>query len=514
MAETPVFKLNLPADSTRVADTPMIMRDDAQKIEAVLIGQEADVNAAKDAAQTAEAAARAAAGLVDAPASEVVVSTVKRDGAAFPYLREAFGITESACPEFQGPLKAALQMRHRAPATIIFAGSSTTAAAGDPPAQRWVNMIASAAGANAVLSEAQAVAAAPLSTGINVINAGIGGTTSANYITEARIPGFGTIDPSLIVHMVGSNDAANGMHPATYEANLRNVLDALDATIDGPVGHLLIHSYQRYDVALKYPWEDYRAALWNIAHDRTNTTMLDISGAFAAVGVPGDDPLDFIQNDLIHMRYQGHIFMTSLLGPVLDLPAKHAPVSSRLWSDSFSGGNTETILGRSTDQQLGGAVPTVWTGADALKISNGKAVPRGFHATWFEGAQATSSNYEFGVKLDVLPTDPSGFYIDVRRQATVGSPDGYRARVNPNGDVILTKRTGGSNTDLVAGINITVPALISLQVMDDVLQLSIDREPMATIKDSSVSAPGYAGLAGVSAAAGFQIDSVYLDYLS
>ena len=78
--------------------------------------------------------------------------------------------------------------------------------------------------------------------------------------------------------------------------------------------HVLAHSFGRWDVAGAYSWSLYGAALKEIADSRPNrVAYVDVSGAFAALGVPSSDPLDVISTDNIHANDLGHAILADAM---------------------------------------------------------------------------------------------------------------------------------------------------------------------------------------------------------
>lgn len=153
------------------------------------------------------------------------------------------------------------------------------------------------------------------SAGLHLYNAAAPSTHGGTYLPASKAEKIGALDPALVIHMVGSNDWAGGRTPATYEADMRAALARCDSEIPGPVQHVFVHSFPRPDIngPGAYPWGDYLAVLRFVVEERADSAVLDISDAFARVGVPGSDPLSLISGDGVHPSTDGDAFITELL---------------------------------------------------------------------------------------------------------------------------------------------------------------------------------------------------------
>lgn len=224
-----------------------------------------------------------------------------------------------------GLMRISLSTRDVGPRVIVYTGSSTTE--GDDAtteARRYVNILTASLQAVYPLRSGdpspgmrtlpQAVAAT-LTAGVQGVNAGDGGTTASNYLTTSTIEDIASLDPSVIMHMVGSNDFASGVAPATYKTNLLNKVNALDAQITVPHIHIFVQPYQRMDVGSPaHPWADYGQAMREIAEASENTRVyIDLNPHYVLAGVPGADPYGLILADNIHQGDEGHAVMAELI---------------------------------------------------------------------------------------------------------------------------------------------------------------------------------------------------------
>ena len=230
-------------------------------------------------------------------------------------------------PAALGPWWAACAKRTTQPARAVFLGSSTTAGYNaTAPENRWVNRLItqmqgiypSGSGETAVMQLSAGSAAPPTAPGIQGFNAGIAATTSATYCQAATLYGIGVLNPTLVVHMIGSNDSVPGTFFVPVEQYKANVLAAIDSMASHRA-HLLVHTYRRFGTSVtKAQWAAYGAALREIAEERANVAFLDISGDYEqAYGTT--DPLDLIDTDMVHQTDAGHAFMAETIALYLGL---------------------------------------------------------------------------------------------------------------------------------------------------------------------------------------------------
>lgn len=218
---------------------------------------------------------------------------------------------------------------------VAYVGSSTTVGNNaSTPGARYVNLLsaafrtwAGAAGSTLALDGS----AAPTTPGLHARNGGVSGATSATYVPAATHGFITTLQPQLVIHMIGSNDYGNSLDPATYKANVQTVIDAIDAEVTGPVLHILVNTYQRMDVTGSYAYATYGAKLAELANTNDNAMYVDLNPAYIAVGIPGADPLNYIDVDNLHQNDAGHAFMASTL---FDLLVTNPPGTGTEDSDS------------------------------------------------------------------------------------------------------------------------------------------------------------------------------------
>lgn len=233
-------------------------------------------------------------------------------------------------PEFGhplGPFYAALARRNTTPAKAVFLGSSTTANAGaSVPEKGWVGCFngrmqaayPSSTGTETPVRPISDATSSPSSApGVQFINGGIAGATSATYCTSLTLYGIGIINPDVVFHMIGSNDSVLGatyVSPNNYRSNVNKAIDDIDAlSASGtPVCHVLVHAFRRFGVT-ESVWNEYREVLLRIANKRRNVMFVDISAPFEGVRHISPDPYDVIAPDITHPTDTGHAVIADLV---------------------------------------------------------------------------------------------------------------------------------------------------------------------------------------------------------
>jgi lysophospholipase L1-like esterase len=220
-----------------------------------------------------------------------------------------------------------------APLVIVGAGSSTTAGGNSSSIEkRWLNRFASAASAAAnsavqsqTLPDAIQNGISPIGT--TLINAAIGGTVGSTYLTAKTARDIGRLSPTVVIHMVGSNDFARDIDPAVYGASIRERIQQIDDanTSSNPTLHVLVQSYQQSGPSVLdgvlFPWSEYGNQLSSIAQERSgNVVVVDLSNSYSQLGVPGNDPSELIDGDGVHQVDRGHAVMAELIRQAMGVP--------------------------------------------------------------------------------------------------------------------------------------------------------------------------------------------------
>ena len=439
-----------------------------------------------------------------------------------------------------------LATRTSSPCRLAFVGSSTTAGVNaTAPVNRYVNQLVAAfqqlypsgLGTETTVVDSTSADFGTLTTalGVHGYNAGEGGTTAATYLTSSEITKVAALNPRAVFHMVGSNDFANGVDPVAYKASLLSVVNSLKSSIAGPCVQVLVQPYERYDSTTHpYPWASYGQAMAEVAAANPFLFYLDLSAGYAALGVPGADPLGLMTADKIHQNNYGHAYMADSILRGLGLSAPAATVTAvaaaptgqsvtltRLASDSFAGANAATVVGRTSDSALGGnGRQWVGDGTNAYAIS-GQKLTRGANVVSFAGLPVGTFNAE--VSLTILAPESSGnpdnaLFVDLHRQSPNigGTPDAYRLYISGNMTLLLRRRIGGSLSPLT---DATAPYALGDRLAlrctrangTNTLEVRCNGTLVLSATDNNITTAGYAGLANTAVAAGFAVDDFALD---
>ena len=215
-------------------------------------------------------------------------------------------------------------------ANIVWLGSSSTYGVGaTTPDKRYTHLATAALGGGAVTHVGDSYPGRNTSPGVHGYVSAPGGANSQNYITDANRPWILWERPSLIVHMVGSNDSVDRepfMVPIDeYETSMGEQVDKLDAASPRPISHLLVHTYRRFDVTAA-KWATYGEALERVADARDNVAFLDVSQVYEAADIYNGDPDDLIYDaDALHPSDAGHALMAGLVAAELGVEAPVEP---------------------------------------------------------------------------------------------------------------------------------------------------------------------------------------------
>lgn len=340
----------------------------------------ADADAAATSAAASATSAANSAALVGAPADAAIAAAINGAGTETKTALNANYATTTALtskldkttadatykPRLSAiqRIQAGAAVRVLYPYRVVFLGSSTTVHGGaSGPEYGYVTQVIRAfqseypSGVNSVIPEApaQLLSATPDYTpGVKPFNGGIAGTTAANYVPQSSLDGIAVLNPSLFIHAVGSNDWATGVPIATYEANVRATIAAIDSRVTRPAVHVLVHAFPRRDTATPVAtWAEYGAALKRIADDSpTGRIYIDASGPFTATGLPATDPYALIGPDDIHGTDRAHALLAAQVIDTLIPPGIRAsPLGAEILAiDRF--GRADGALGNA---EIGGA---------------------------------------------------------------------------------------------------------------------------------------------------------------
>ena len=244
----------------------------------------------------------------------------------------------STAPLSRRALQSALRGQRTTGVNVVFAGSSTiqghqATSTDRRPAQRISGYLTSRPALTAVSGSAP-------TDGVQVWAWGIGGSTSANYLTSSHYTAVESINPTLMVHVIGSNDWAGSRTPAQYDASMRAHLAALKSASPKTV-HLLIGQHQRNSPATgSHPWEDYTAALRALAEeDPARVEFLDLWPRYASIGIPGSDPWGWLHSDGIHLTDESYRVFADWIAQHLGIPT--APGVAETYAGTLTGGSNK-----------------------------------------------------------------------------------------------------------------------------------------------------------------------------
>lgn len=168
-------------------------------------------------------------------------------------------------------------------------------------------------------------------SGLSLVSAGLGGSHSAMYATpdlrmRSHSRAVASLDPSLLIFMVGSNDYASQIHPDDYRDNMRAAVQAARAACDRDVPVLLVHGHRRYHPApAAHAWRDYGNALTAVADGLPDVGFLDLSVHFPVA--QWVDTTDLVGADGVHLTDAGHAWTGDLIADALLEPSGPARLS-------------------------------------------------------------------------------------------------------------------------------------------------------------------------------------------
>lgn len=171
-------------------------------------------------------------------------------------------------------------------------------------------------------------ASSPVPSGMQWYSGALGGVQSGNYLGSARVGAIAIVNPTYTIHMVGSNDYASGISINTYKANMEAAISAIDAVAPNTI-HVLIHGNGRRDITPPIAWENYGAALAEVAGvNPAKRVFIDVSDAFNILALNKDNFAGIVLPDNIHMGNEGHKFMADYLSALMGIPieSKYASI--------------------------------------------------------------------------------------------------------------------------------------------------------------------------------------------
>lgn len=228
--------------------------------------------------------------------------------------RVELGATAAQRPAL-APLTTALARRSTRPVRLLFLGSSTTYGVGASSAgMRYVDQVvgmlqrqfpSGVDGGPPVRDLQLSVDHPDDAPGVQGANGGLGGSTAATYFGVEHEYGLRVLQPTCVVHMIGSNDLVAGVPAALFQAEVEAVIRRIDSLSSRPPCHLLLQPVRRYQVSIER-WMEYREALRGVALARPRVTFVDVGAVFEEHDALGADPEDLIGSDAVHLTDAGH----------------------------------------------------------------------------------------------------------------------------------------------------------------------------------------------------------------
>lgn len=232
---------------------------------------------------------------------------------------------------------------------VVVLGSSTFAGYGISRAGASVaERLAYRAGATSFPS-LDTVTATPTG-GMLWFQGAVGGTHSGNYLPQQRVDKVAIAEPHYAIHAVGSNDWALQTPLATYEANMRAAVEAIEAAVPGVV-NVLVHQQARYDnLAPSISWDSYGQVLAAVAAENpTQRVFINADAYMDVLSMGRGNRWDLIGPDEIHMTDAGHRLLADILSAHLGIPTERA-VGEQRYDMTIASGNftTRTVIASRT----------------------------------------------------------------------------------------------------------------------------------------------------------------------
>lgn len=194
--------------------------------------------------------------------------------------------------------------------------------------------------------------------------------------------------------------------------------------------------------------------------------------------------------------------------PLPDTPIQGGFAFSK---DTFSVGTAPSLVGRNTNSDEGLTVQAWQGSANSLAINNGVMVRgAGTDATFSNQLSVPSSRGAYAwAEMKALPTT-IGLYLDLYRNAVLGSPNGYRLEFTNQGTVRLGKRVSGAMTYHGDPYPISPGDKVGIRWLDGVLSLVVNHVPVIEATVDVITRSGFSGFSGLNATTGFGVDQFSL----
>lgn len=201
---------------------------------------------------------------------------------------------------------------------IVMAGASTTARERYPLSFMNKVMTQFTAGVQKKLAD---VSASQLTSGLNLVNAGVGSTTSDTYLGSGRASSISNLNPDIMVHGVGTNDWYHGRTPMQYADDLDAAISSV--TSNRPLTHIIVHQHEITTVQNpEYSWNEFRDAAKSVAEVSPEDRMfIDLAEPMRSlgVGVGLDNRYSLLDSDGVHLTSHGDLLLGILLAESLGI---------------------------------------------------------------------------------------------------------------------------------------------------------------------------------------------------
>ncbi|MFZ1250481.1 MAG: GDSL-type esterase/lipase family protein [Candidatus Microsaccharimonas sp.] len=361
-------------------------------------------------------------------------------------------------------------------------------------------------------------------SGFEAFNGGAGGNTSATYVTTSMVPRLKATEPHVYIHMIGANDFSSNVDPAIYQTNIETAITSLnDVTSTQPL-HILLHTFWRGDSYGAYPWEKYWARLVAIAQANPNrVAAIDIHGVHQALGWPGTDPYDLIDDaDQTHQRDYGHRVMAQSIISMFNLPMSYSSgliaqtvQPTRLMSDGFTTAATP-IDGRTSDNYAGGTGITWASNNGQIRTDSGvlKAIasPTANDYAFFA---STANKRRVAAYISSQPTTGSWGIVVASNGTVTASSSFVYAKITNGGALALVKRVAATETTLITGetfVNGDTVA-VNTDLTTGVYQLFKNGKLLNTVTDNVINSGtgSHAGIFKIGTSGSVSIDHFTFD---
>jgi lysophospholipase L1-like esterase len=153
-------------------------------------------------------------------------------------------------------------------------------------------------------------------TGVRLYNSGRASTTASSFTSNttmwqraANLP-----NTALVVLMLGANDYASSVDPATFKANILTLINNAKSALTTQLpDFLLINTYKRLDVTPAHAYERYGEVMEELAEEQDRVYYMDLAGFYPTANDAANDPQNLIDTDNMHMTNAGHAYMARLI---------------------------------------------------------------------------------------------------------------------------------------------------------------------------------------------------------